>query len=259
MKNTKSKPADDIKRKTQSLEDEAPILVKRRGRPAGDPGNRARRKRMLLKIDTDSALKFVVVTNRKGDRIFAQIDGWWWPKVSTHTWRAMTSKHGWTYFATTARGPEGLRTKHLKLHTFVYELKNGPVPKGMVVDHRDRDTLNNKEANLRAVPFQLNVWNSDRVASGSSRFPGVSLIERTQKWQARVQLKRNQKATSLGRNFKTEEAAFDAIIDALKTANPGVSWGVYAEEFKVPFKAPTPTQELGTALERKTAFDSSKK
>ena len=45
----------------------------------------------------------------------------------------------------------------IALHRLVME----PVPDGLVVDHINRDTLDNRKANLRIVTQQENTWNCD--------------------------------------------------------------------------------------------------
>jgi hypothetical protein len=51
--------------------------------------------------------------------------------------------------------------KMLKAHRVIWEMHYGPIPDGMVVDHKDRDPWNNHLDNLRlATPSQNNVNNS---------------------------------------------------------------------------------------------------
>lgn len=50
--------------------------------------------------------------------------------------------------------------KKLRLHRLIYEYHNGPVPVGMVVDHINRNTLDNRRVNLRVATYSLNKANS---------------------------------------------------------------------------------------------------
>jgi hypothetical protein len=52
------------------------------------------------------------------------------------------------------------------------------------VDHRDRNTLNNRRSNLRVVPFQAQ--NVTPQQGRSSRYRGVDWHRPSQKWRARV-------------------------------------------------------------------------
>lgn len=50
----------------------------------------------------------------------------------------------------------------LKVHQLVYDAFIGPIPEGMVIDHIDRNKLNNDVSNLRAVTQSENQHNSDQ-------------------------------------------------------------------------------------------------
>lgn len=58
-----------------------------------------------------------------------------------------------------------------------------------VVDHSDRDTLNNQRFNLRVVPSNAeNNQNLGSYRGSSSRHRGVSWHQRQRKWVARCRL-----------------------------------------------------------------------
>lgn len=44
----------------------------------------------------------------------------------------------------------------------MWELHNGPIPAGLIVDHKDRDKLNNRIENLRLATRAQNAANSKR-------------------------------------------------------------------------------------------------
>lgn len=46
------------------------------------------------------------------------------------------------------------------VHRLLWEDAHGPVPEGYVIDHIDRNTLNNELGNLRAIPRGANVANT---------------------------------------------------------------------------------------------------
>lgn len=54
--------------------------------------------------------------------------------------------------------PEGGR-KTIAMHRYIYALVNGPIPKGMVIDHINGDKLDNRIHNLRCVTQRVNSWN----------------------------------------------------------------------------------------------------
>jgi hypothetical protein len=64
---------------------------------------------------------------------------------------------------------DNIKTSRL-IHQLIAETFLGPRPKGYVVDHIDRDKLNNKVENLRWVTYSENNRNKDPFES-PSRFP----------------------------------------------------------------------------------------
>lgn len=82
-------------------------------------------------------------------------------------------------------------------------------PKGMHVDHRDHDTLNDQRANLRVCSRSQNSANARKAAERSSRYKGVSWAGARGKWQARISV--NGKRTFLG--------LFDDETDAARAYN----------------------------------------
>ncbi|UMZ14728.1 HNH endonuclease [Pseudomonas sp. MPFS] len=57
----------------------------------------------------------------------------------------------WTY---------SLKGKLYAAHRVVYELHHGPIPSGMMIDHKDRDPMNNHIDNLRLATRGQNASNS---------------------------------------------------------------------------------------------------
>ncbi|MGL5764359.1 MAG: AP2/ERF family transcription factor, partial [Sarcina sp.] len=69
--------------------------------------------------------------------------------------------------------------KHDKLHRFISKPEDG-----MQVDHIDRDTLNNRNANLRNVTPQVNCQNRGIFKNNSSGVVGVSYNKNNHSWEA---------------------------------------------------------------------------
>ena len=86
---------------------------------------------------------------------------------------------------------------------FLYH--NGYLPE--MVDHRDRDTLNDRIENLRAASKFENARNRNPERESTSKYLGVALRTYYQKYKYwAAQISTNKKCKHLGL-FKTEEAA----------------------------------------------------
>ncbi len=85
-------------------------------------------------------------------------------------------------------------------------------PGGTIVDHVNRDGLDNRKANLRIATNMQNCWNSERgFYNGTSKYKGVRLDKRSGRWYARI--KHNGREMYLG-SFETEVQAAIAYDDA---------------------------------------------
>jgi hypothetical protein len=94
------------------------------------------------------------------------------------------------------------RTKILSMHR---EIMNAPV--GLLVDHKNRSTLDNRKANLRLATHSQNQCNKEKTTrKTSSRFIGVFFEKSSGKWVARISFR--GKRIWLGR--------FDSEIDAAR-------------------------------------------
>lgn len=67
---------------------------------------------------------------------------------------------------------------------------------GWVVDHKNRDGLDNRRANLRVCTHAENMRNAKTRKDNASGFTGVSWYKRTSKWSARINV--NNKTIYLG-------------------------------------------------------------
>ncbi len=121
-------------------------------------------------------------------------------KLSKYDWRTM--KGTYTFYARTWSNG-----KHLLMHRFIMN-----APKGMVVDHRDGNGLNNQRSNLKLTTQQENLWNWQNKRKGTSKYKGVHWDSYSGKWRA--QIIHNSKKLSLGL-FKDEKIAAKAYDDAV--------------------------------------------
>jgi hypothetical protein len=85
--------------------------------------------------------------------------------------------------------------------------------KGIEVDHRDRDTLNNRRHNLRLATHSQNQQNAYLQSNNTSGFKGVSFRPSNGKWRVRIGVA--GKRMHLG-SYGTREEAYAVYCDAAK-------------------------------------------
>jgi len=82
--------------------------------------------------------------------------------------------------------------------------------RGTLVDHRDRNGLNNSRSNLRRSTHQQNLRNQYRKPDGkTSQFKGVYWCNRTNRWRARICLDGKRKSLGLHKNEVDAAVAYN--------------------------------------------------
>ncbi len=117
-------------------------------------------------------------------------------------------------YASTRRGGNTIY-----LHRLVFCHYYGIIPEGQLIDHRDRDRLNNVPSNLRLATRSINAANSSRKSKPASGITGVYKVMDKPRWYARVM--HMYKFKHLG-VFSTPEEAARAVNSAYRTYFPGV-------------------------------------
>jgi len=141
------------------------------------------------------------------------IDDEWEIYLSAYRWFAV--RKGDLVYAACFIRPNGRKRRRIYLHRMILSVE---LSSRDVVDHRNHDGLDNREANLRICSQKQNSWNSrPRRRKGGSRFRGVSYIAGKRdplKWRAR--LKSGGGDRHLG-YFRTEREAAEAYnVEAKK-------------------------------------------
>jgi HNH endonuclease len=78
-------------------------------------------------------------------------------------------------------------------------------PKGMLVDHRNHDTLDNQKSNLRIATGSQNQWNRGKTRYNTSGYKGVHFLKASGKFTAHLRFKKRK--IHLG-CFDTAEEAY---------------------------------------------------
>jgi len=99
--------------------------------------------------------------------------------------------------------------KMYNANRIAYAFTHGPIPPGMVVDHADRDTMNNKISNLRLATKSENAFNRVKQKNNTSGFKGVS--RNRDRWRAIIS--ENGNFHHIG-TFDTPELAHQAYAKA---------------------------------------------
>ena len=110
-----------------------------------------------------------------------------------------------------ARHSTGYRTVTLhgirvKVHRVMYQMYHNieDLDPNLVIDHIDRNGLNNSESNLRLVTQTENIWNSRMQHNNTTGHKGVNWHKKNKKWTARLAI--NGKRVLLGCYTEYEEA-----------------------------------------------------
>lgn len=105
-----------------------------------------------------------------------------------------------------------INSKSIRIHRLMWEAFNGKIPKGMVIDHIDRNASNNNLNNLRLATRRENQRNTiGRPSTNTSGYKGVHFNKKRNHFQAYIKLEHKHKY--LG-SFKTAEEASKAYDEA---------------------------------------------
>jgi hypothetical protein len=151
------------------------------------------------------AFRLIKLTQGK----YAIVDPEDFEKLNAYKWRAH-SNHNITFYAVrmTGRGTDGKR-KTIQMHREIMQ-----PPKGFFVDHENHEGLDNRKKNLRIATPAQNNYNSRKRSDGvSSKYKGVSLDKRYNKWRADISYKRKRKYLGY---FDDETEAAKAYDEAAK-------------------------------------------
>ncbi len=141
----------------------------------------------------------IILYNRHGEETARTIiDTGEVEKIKPYKWH--TAKG---YVETTVRGG-----KNILLQNMIMNITSS---RKRMVDHKDRDTLNNRKVNFRICTNKENSRNSKMPSHNTSGAKGVYWRKERNKWQAQIKI--NQKQTYIG-IFKDKTKAILAYNEA---------------------------------------------
>ena len=86
-------------------------------------------------------------------------------------------------------------------------------PKGMMVDHINGDTLDNRRANLRLCSRTQNNWNRRMDRTNRSGFKGVSWCRQTKRWKAQISVSGHKRGLGYFEDKLDAARAYDAAAN----------------------------------------------
>ena len=147
----------------------------------------------------------------KGKKLGVIIDKAIEPWFDQYTWSASDNGCGTIYVYRRTRKYEGKKSRKIYLHRAL--LKAGP---GEIVDHINRNSLDNRRANLRMASSQVNNINrgKNKTWKGrptTSKYKGVSWDRKREMWNSYIRC--NDKKKHLGYFTVEKDAAraYDAM------------------------------------------------
>jgi len=115
---------------------------------------------------------------------FALVDDDDYAELSKWKWFCMKNKlHPQLKYAARNFYPKGGKGVgvHIKMHRFILK-----APRGLWVDHKDGNGLNNQKDNIRLIEKKQNNHNRKLAKNNKSGYKGVSWNKNYKKWVARI-------------------------------------------------------------------------
>lgn len=140
----------------------------------------------------------------------AFVDNEDYEKLVQYNWCA--KKHRNTFYAIRHIWINGKRTTQ-GMHREILGLTNGD---RAIIDHRDRNGINNQRYNLRDVSASINSFNRKKAINNSSGYRGVSWNKPTKKWITSYTYNKKRKHIGLFNDPIKAALAYDSAVLAYR-------------------------------------------
>jgi hypothetical protein len=135
-------------------------------------GHGAVKKRSTTEHPVDLSVRLIALTQG----LFSLVDTSEYNRINAAFWCAHYSPKNKTFYATRTDIVGGQRIP-LRLHNLILH-----PPPGMFVDHKNRNGLDNRIANLRLSTRSENTFNRNTQSNNTSGYPGVVWMKESEKW-----------------------------------------------------------------------------
>ena len=118
---------------------------------------------------------------------YAKVEPANYERLREYEWFAQKGKNCF-YAVRQARGPKGSKSATIYMH---HELID--VGDGLLIDHVNQDSMDNRRANLRGATRAQNIRNRKKFSNSSgSKYKGIYWRKKTRKWEVQITFERKK-------------------------------------------------------------------
>jgi HNH endonuclease len=174
-----------------------------------------------IALDLQPELEYRTIPLTQGQVAIVDVGDYEW-LMSVGKWQAKFHKNTGHFSATHQKYVDKKRVAILWMHREIMQ-----APKGLLVDHRNRNSLDNRRFNLRLATYSQNAANKRTSRKNKSGYPGVCWQKDCNKWRAYVAIDGAQKYlglfSSLGEAVSVRSEYAKRIYGEFYCENPNVA------------------------------------